>query len=271
MRGETMSLRAEDLSVTYELLSGSTLTAIETVDLNVEDKEFVTLIGPSGCGKSTLLSCLGGLARPSSGRVTLAGTELTRPVPENAAMVFQEYSLLPWKSVLDNVAIGLRFAGVPKRERLDRALSQLELVGLKEFAGSYPSELSGGMQQRVSIARALAMDPAMLLLDEPFGALDELTRRELGAEMAEILTRTGKMVVLVTHSLDEAIYWGDRVLVMSSRPGRITSEIRIEQARPRRLEFLTSPEADGARARLLDMLTSSARGEEYEETSSGRG
>jgi NitT/TauT family transport system ATP-binding protein len=253
-----MSFVVDGVSVTYRTASGGAVEALAPVDLTIEPGEVVTLIGPSGCGKSTLLHSMGGLLRPTLGRIALDGTEMTAPVPTKAAFVFQDYSLFPWRSVADNVAIGLRFAGVSRKVRRARALEQLELVGLSEFADAYPGELSGGMQQRVAIARALTMDPEALLMDEPFGALDEQSRRRLGVDVARILRDAGKTIVLVTHSLDEAIFWGDRVVVMSSRPGRIIEEIHISEPHPRALEYMTDPGFDRVRARLFELLTDGA-------------
>ncbi|MFI6348626.1 ABC transporter ATP-binding protein [Streptomyces sp. NPDC050560] len=249
-----MSLRAEGISITYESADGRRKRAVSDVDITIATGEFVSVIGPSGCGKSTLLHCVGGMLAPTAGRVTLDGAEVREPDPARAAFVFQDYSLYPWKSVLDNAAIGLRFAGVDRRTRRERAMRQLELVGLAEVAHSYPSELSGGMQQRVAVARALTMEPDILLMDEPFGALDEQSRRRLGVEMSRILTAAGKTVVMVTHSLDEAVYWADRVLVLSRGPGRVIQDIRVEGPRPRTLDFMTTPAFDAQRVRLFTLL-----------------
>ena len=248
-----MSLTASGLGVTYQAANRD-VQALVGVDLDVEAGEFITLIGPSGCGKSTLLHCLGGLLPPSAGQVDLNGAKVVRPQPERAAFVFQDYSLLPWKTIVDNAAIGLRFAGRDRAQRQDKAMELLELVGLTQFAHSYPQELSGGMQQRVAIARAMAMEPDTLLMDEPFGALDEQTRRQLGYEMSSLLTRNGKTVLMVTHSLDEAIFWADRIVVMSPRPGRIVKELRVDTPRPRELHFIATPEFGELRAELFDLL-----------------
>jgi NitT/TauT family transport system ATP-binding protein len=251
-----MSLKASDVTVTYASTSGAPLTAIENLELHIERGEFVSIIGPSGCGKSTLLHCLGGLITPSGGLITVNDSRITAPDPERAAFVFQDYTLLPWKTVTDNVAIGLRFAGAPKAARRAKAQQMLELVGLSDFASSYPRELSGGMQQRVAIARALSMDPEILLMDEPFGALDEQTRRHLGFEMVRLLTEAERTVVMVTHSLDEAILWADRIVVLSSRPGRILREIRVTAPRPRDLDFVATPEFAEVRGELFGLLES---------------
>jgi NitT/TauT family transport system ATP-binding protein len=247
-------LRVEGLQVAYETRPGERLIACQDIDLNVAPGEFVTIIGPSGCGKSTVLHCMGGLLRPSEGRIVFGGEEVTEPNPHNAAFVFQDYSLFPWKSVLDNVGMGLRFAGAGQSEIAAKATEKLDFVGLGEFADALPRELSGGMQQRVAVARALAMEPRVLLMDEPFGALDEQSRRALGADMARILEQTERSVVLITHSLDEAIFWADRIIVMSSRPGTIIEEIEVKAPRPRDLSMMTEPEFQAIRVRLFDLI-----------------
>jgi NitT/TauT family transport system ATP-binding protein len=187
------------------------------------------------------------------------GSPVTQPDPHKAAFVFQDYSLLPWKTVIENVELGLVFAGARRAEARKTAEAKLEMVGLSEFAGSRPRHLSGGMQQRVAVARALAMEPAYLLMDEPFGALDEQTRRSLGADLGGRLTRGGQGVVLITHSLEEAIYWADRIIVLSARPGRILKEIRVHGDRPRPLEFMTTPEFTKIRAELFSLIQPSIR------------
>jgi len=250
-----MAITASDLGVTYHSQRRGDTVALQNVDLTVSEGEFVTLIGPSGCGKSTLLHTLGGLLAPTSGHVEVDGRTVTGPDPWKAAFIFQDYSLLPWKSIVDNVAIGLRFANRPKAERQAKALEMLDLVGLANVAKAYPHELSGGMQQRVAVARAMAMEPELLLMDEPFGALDEQTRQRLGQQMGELLTRSGKGVVMVTHSLDEAIFWADRIIVMSPRPGHIIREIHVETPRPRELDFIASAEFGEIRQELFRMIS----------------
>jgi len=248
------SLVVEHLSVSYQTSVGTEISALKDVNLQIEFGEFVTIIGPSGCGKSTLLHAMGGLLKPSSGTISLDTTVLTEPSPRDAAFVFQDYSLFPWKSVIENVGVGLKFAGGSARDIQEKAAAQLEFVGLSQFADRYPSELSGGMQQRVAIARALALEPKFLLMDEPFGALDEQTRRNLGRDLTKILTDTGQGVALITHSLEEAIFWADRIVVMSARPGRILEEIRVEAPRPRDLSYMTTPEFAELRAKIFDLL-----------------
>lgn len=251
-----MTLNASNLSVTYTSVAGDQIEAIKDLSIEITPGEFVTIIGPSGCGKSTLLHCLGGMITPSGGQITFDGRPVTGPNPNQAAFVFQDYTLLPWKDVLDNAALGLRFAGVSKSERRARAEEMLDLVGLSDFLSKYPSELSGGMQQRVAIARAMVMGPEALLMDEPFGALDEQTRRHLGFEMSRILADANRTVVMVTHSLDEAIVWADRIIVMSARPGRIVREIRVPDPRPRQPEFIASAGFAEVRAELFQLLES---------------
>jgi NitT/TauT family transport system ATP-binding protein len=245
------SLVARELEVVY---GAADEPAISDVNITVRQGEFVTVIGPSGCGKSTLLHALGGMLSPHSGTVELAGNVVTTPDPRNAAFVFQDYSLFPWKTVLDNVAMGLRFAGVPKKEALEVAREELQFVGLAATADKYPTELSGGMQQRVSVARALTLKPKFLLLDEPFGALDEQTRRSLGQDLTRILHDSGQSVVLITHSLEEAIFWGDRIIVMQAGPGRVVKEIAVTAPWPRDLVFMTTPEFAELRAELFHLI-----------------
>jgi len=250
-----MAITATDLGVVYRSQRRGDTVALQHVDLRVAEGEFVTLIGPSGCGKSTLLHALGGLLAPTSGQVAVDDKPVTAPDPWRAAFIFQDYSLLPWKTILDNAAIGLRFAGRSRAERQAKAMEMLELVGLANFAKAYPHELSGGMQQRVAVARAMAMEPELLLMDEPFGALDEQTRQKLGDQMSRILTQNGKGVVMVTHSLDEAIFWADRIVVMSPRPGRIIREIVVDRPRPRDLDFIASDEFGEIRQELFRLIS----------------
>ncbi|MFD7324072.1 ABC transporter ATP-binding protein [Streptomyces sp. NPDC059875] len=201
-------------------------TAVDGIDLEIASGEFVVLVGPSGCGKSTLLDLLGGLARPTGGRILLDGEPVTGP-GLNRGIVFQQYALLPWRTALGNVEFGLEATGVPRRERAARAREFLDLVGLSGFENRHPHELSGGMRQRVAIARSLAYDPDVLLMDEPFAALDAQTRESLQDELLRIWQRTGKTVVFITHSIDEAVYLGQRVAVMTSRPGRIKQVVPV--------------------------------------------
>lgn len=201
-------------------VAGETVPALAPTDLTIEPGELVTLAGPSGCGKTTLLRILAGFTEPTHGSVSVAGAPVTGPAPERG-VVFQQPTLYPWLTVRRNVELGPRFQGVPAAERRRRAEHYLEMVGLTGFAEHRPYELSGGMQQRCQIARVLAGDPDIVLMDEPFGALDALTRERLQGELLQIWRETGKTVLFITHSVDEAVYLGSRVLVMSPRPGRI--------------------------------------------------
>jgi len=208
------------------------VVAVERFDLTVGDGEFVCLLGPSGCGKSTLLNIVAGFFQPTEGRVLLDGVEVTRP-GRDRGVVFQEHALFPWFRVGQNVEFGLKMAGVPPAERTRIADRYLDLVGLRAFRAAFPKELSGGMKQRVAIARALAGDPKILLMDEPFGALDAQTRRTMQDELTKIRAATGKTILFVTHAIDESLLLADRVVVMSPRPGRIKAVLGVPLARPR--------------------------------------
>jgi NitT/TauT family transport system ATP-binding protein len=210
--------------------AGLVRDAITDVSLDVEQGEFVCLLGPSGCGKTTLLNLVAGFDRPTSGRVLVHGREVTGPEPSRMC-IFQSYALYPWRSVLGNVEYGLEVRGMPRGERRAVALEYLKLVGLELFAGHHPHQLSGGMQQRVALARALAVDPGMLLMDEPFGALDALTRIRLQDEISRIARE--KTVVFVTHDVEESVFLADRVVIMAPSPGRIQRIIPVPLRRPR--------------------------------------
>jgi NitT/TauT family transport system ATP-binding protein len=227
--------------------------ALDGVSMTVEEASFVSIVGPSGCGKSTLLSIVDGLIRQSSGSVRVGGKEVTGPGPDRG-MVFQEASLLPWYTTLQNCAYGLQCQGVPAKEARQRALPLLEMVGLKGFERSFPGELSIGMQQRANVARALAVEPDVLLMDEPFAALDAQTREVMQAELLRIWDQTRKTVLFITHQLDEAIYLSDRVIVMSGRPGRIIDEITIPIGRPRSLDVKRTPTFAKLEQRIWDDL-----------------
>ena len=229
--GSAAKIAVRDVSKVYGKKDG--VRALEGVDLDIADGEFVCLVGPSGCGKSTLLRMMAGLHRPSSGTVELntAGTG------HAVSMVFQNYSIFPWKTVEQNIGLALQVAGVPKDERDRRVGALMDQMGLPDFAQARPAALSGGMAQRVSIARALAVQPEILLMDEPFAALDAQMRRVLQDELLAIWQRDRRTVVFVTHSLEEAILLGDRVVVMSARPGKIIGDYRVPFERPRSPEL----------------------------------
>ena len=233
-------LTAEHIGHTYRTPGGD-VPALDDVTLRLSGESFVCLVGPSGCGKSTLLRILAGLLRPAEGRVLLDGQPLTR-AQRRVGIVFQKANLMPWRTVSGNLSLPLELAGIPPAEREERTRAMLELTGLEGFAGAYPGALSGGMAQRVAIGRALIHDPEVLLLDEPFGALDALTREQMSEELLRIWARHRKTVLMVTHSIPEAVLLADRVLVMGPRPGHLVAEVPIPLARPRSLALLHEPE-----------------------------
>jgi NitT/TauT family transport system ATP-binding protein len=214
--------------------------AVEETSIRIEPGQFVCILGPSGCGKSTLLNAVAGYVKPSGGKISVDGEKVQRPGPDRG-MVFQQYSLFPWKTVKDNVAFGPLMAGQSRAEAEKIAGKFLEMVGLSRFANRYPAELSGGMQQRVGIARALANYPRVLLMDEPFGALDAQTRQMMQENLLNIWSEFGTTVIFVTHDIDEAIFLADRVLVMSAGPGRIIADLAVDLPRPRLPEVCAEP------------------------------
>ena len=226
----TVKLAIREVSKTYESARG-VVQALAPTSLDVAKGEFVTIVGPSGCGKSTLLMIAGGLEEPSSGEVLVDGLPAGRPGPSRS-VVFQQFALFPHLNVEQNIGFGLKMRGVPRAARREPVAQQLAVMKLTGFERAYPSELSGGMQQRVAIARALVLDPSILLMDEPFGALDAQTRTGMQDEMAHLRARLDSTVLFVTHSVEEAIYLGDRIVVMSPRPGRIRTEFRVPQQTP---------------------------------------
>jgi NitT/TauT family transport system ATP-binding protein len=230
------------------------MTALEGVSLSVREGEFITLVGPSGCGKSTLLQILAGLVPASTGRVAIDGAPVTGPSPGKVGVMFQDAWLLPWKTAIENVEFPLALRKVRAAERRKRALPLLELVGLASFAERYPDELSGGMRQRVAIARCLVQEPRVLLMDEPFAALDEQTRTRMGNELLQIWEKSGGTVVFVTHGLTEAIYLADTVFVMGTRPGRIIEQIAVPLPRPRSIDMIGSEAFGRMRNRIWHLI-----------------
>ncbi len=231
--------------------------ALGGVDLSLADREFVSVVGASGCGKSTLLSIVAGLIQPSSGTVTMNGVEVTGP-GRDRGVVFQTYTLFPWLTALGNVEFGLSQEPLSRTERRARAMDELRLVGLAEFADRYPNELSGGMKQRVAIARSLAYRPGVLLMDEPFGALDALTRTLMQELLTTIWEEHRLTVLFITHDIDEAVFVSDRVLVMTNRPGRIKEEIQVGLPRPRTPDMASSAEFRELRQRVLASIRDEA-------------
>ena len=248
----TAVLKIEGVRKDFATRGGETIHALETIDLEVMENEFVCIVGPSGCGKSTLLRMTAGLETIDCGRILYRSEHVARPRRE-VGMVFQEYSLLPWRSVRENVSLGLEFAGRSRREMEEAQETYLKLVNLQEFADAMPYELSGGMRQRVAIARALAGRPDVLLMDEPFGALDAHTRTLLQKELLRIWQHHRTTILFVTHSVDEAVYLADKVVVMSARPGRIEAVVDVGMPR---IRDRADPRYGRLTARLLGMLDS---------------
>jgi NitT/TauT family transport system ATP-binding protein len=246
----------DGVSKTYVDRTGQSVRALDGIDLTVEDEEFAAVLGPSGCGKSTVLNLIAGLLEPSAGGIWLDG-ELT-PGRTATAMVFQEFALFPWRTVQANVEFGLEEMGVPPAERVRRARAFIELTGLAGFESRYPHQLSGGMRQRVGIARALAVEPAILLMDEPFSALDAQTRQLMQEELLAIWERTRQTIVYVTHNIHEAVYMTDRVIVLSRRPGRVLAEVKIELPRPRAERMLGEPAFVASVERIWSLIREQA-------------
>jgi NitT/TauT family transport system ATP-binding protein len=246
----TAAIEIEGLNHVY----GGTVPALENISFSVPAGHFTVIVGPSGCGKTSLLMMLAGLRAQSEGTILCLGRPIPEPDPQRVGVIFQEASLYPWLTALDNIEFPLSLRGGPGDERRRRAEAMLQLVGLNGFGDRYPHELSGGMKQRVSIARGLVQDPPVLLMDEPFAALDEQTRMTMGHELLRIWSTTSKTVVFVTHSLTEAVYLADEVLVMSARPGRIIDRIPVELARPRSYEMMATDVFGRLRDRIWQQI-----------------
>jgi ABC-type nitrate/sulfonate/bicarbonate transport system ATPase subunit len=243
-------LRAQGVGKIFTASSGQGIVALDGIELSIPVNSFICIVGPSGCGKSTLLRIMAGLDFCTEGRVLYKGRPQSRPRRE-VGVIFQEYSLFPWRNNLDNVTMGLELAGIPSEERRRRGREYLELVGLKDYEKVFPHELSGGMRQRVAIARALANEPDVLLMDEPFGAIDAYTRILLQKRLLDIWEKRRKTVVFITHSVDESVFLADRIVIMSTRPGRILTEMRVDLPRPRQRD---NPRYAGMVAHILNLL-----------------
>ncbi len=235
------------------------MTALDQVSLNVRKGEFVCLLGPSGCGKSTLLGIIGGLMEASTGNVAVTGVAVKGPQPRQVAFVFQESTLLPWYTVLENFRIALKLQGIGGSAWQDRAMSALKSVGMESFANHYPNQLSVGMKQRINVARGICLGTDILLMDEPFAALDEQTRMVLGEDLSVLLARTGKTIMFVTHSLAEAVFLADRIVVLTARPGRVKAEIAVPEPHPRSPDFMLAPEFGRIRNELYAILRDEIR------------
>jgi NitT/TauT family transport system ATP-binding protein len=243
-----------DVHKAFPARDGSAATlALQGVDLTVGSNEFVSVVGPSGCGKTTLLRMIAGLVQPDAGAIEIDGRPVSGPGPDRA-VVFQQFALLPWATVADNIAFGLELRGMTRAERLAIADGLIHAMGLRGFERHYPRQLSGGMQQRVGLARALAVNPAILLMDEPFAAVDAQTRRTLQDDLLELAERTRKTIVFVTHDIDEAVRLADRVVLMSPRPGRVLESLRVETPRPRPDDLDQDPAAIRLKAYLWRRL-----------------
>jgi NitT/TauT family transport system ATP-binding protein len=265
-----MYIQVKDVTKTFPVggkkRDGKRLVALDDISLEIEEGSFVAVCGPSGCGKSTLLRLIHGLDKPDSGEIYAGGALVDRP-SLSRGMVFQGHNLMPWRTIERNVALGLESLKVPKAERAERVKNWLDKVGLRDFAEYYPAQLSGGMQQRVGLARALVLDPEALLMDEPFGALDAQTRVVLQEELERIWETEAKTAVFITHDIDEALFLADRVVVMSARPGRIVADIAVDAPRPRGTEWRSSAKFGELKGQIWDLLRSSA--EESTRLSSG--
>ena len=252
-----IALEVTGLQKTYRK-DGHALAILDIERFAAREGEFITIIGPSGCGKSTFLHIMGGFIGADSGAIRVYGEEVRGPGPDRG-MMFQEFALFPWKTVAGNVAWGLEAQGYAK-DKIDEAVARyLDMTGLAEFRHHYPAELSGGMKQRTALARVLAFNPKLLLMDEPFGALDAQTRETMQEEVTRLWERTGKTIIFVTHDIEEAVYLGDRIVVLSARPGRIKEEVKIELPRPRTLEIKKSMQCHEYRNYVWDLIRSESQ------------
>jgi len=252
---QMIKLTAKDLSIQYTL-NGNLSTnfiAVNQVNFQIKEGEFTVIVGPSGCGKTSILNAIAGLLPISSGSLLLAGEKITHP-RKDCAMVFQSAALMPWRKVIDNVAYGLEIQGYQRAKRYEKARQYLRLVGLEKFEQSFPHQLSGGMQQRVNLARALTVEPSLLLLDEPFSALDALTREYMQEELQKIWLQIQNTVVYITHLIDEAIYLADQILVMSASPGTIKDIITLDFPRPRSLDLKHQSEFNQYKSQIWELL-----------------
>ena len=233
---------------------GGEVVALENINVDIRRGEMVSLIGPSGCGKSTLLNVIGGMITPTSGRALINDAPVRGPKPKEVAYIFQESALLPWATILDNIKVSLEFQKAPRASRDQIARDALKAVGLDAFAASYPHQLSGGMKQRAALARALSLRTDVLLMDEPFAALDEQTRMIFSEDLSRLLANERKTILLVTHSLAEAVFLSDRIFVFTSRPGRIKAVLEVDEPHPRKPGFMTSPRFNELRNQLYELL-----------------
>jgi NitT/TauT family transport system ATP-binding protein len=248
-----MSIKKTMISIEGVSKKFGEFLAVDHVDMNIAQGEFVVLLGASGCGKSTLLNLIAGFDSPTTGRVMVNGRQVNGVDP-HCGMVFQQYALFPWLSVLDNVAFGLKMKGIPLAERRQTAQHYIDMVDLKGFENNFPKTLSGGMRQRVSIARVLANDPDVILLDEPFAALDAMTRQVLQEELLQIYAKSGKTIVFITHSIDEALLLSTRMLIMSSRPGRVSCDIHNDLPLPRSADVQLSPRYNELKSQIWETV-----------------
>jgi NitT/TauT family transport system ATP-binding protein len=247
-------LSVENLSKSYLIRDSQQLTVLQNINLEIFPREFICLVGASGCGKSTLLNIIAGLTPPSSGEVLVDGRSVTGRPGSDRGMVFQGYTLYPWLTVAQNIAFGLQFQQMSRSAQRDKVGYFLNVVGLEKFAHSYPKQLSGGMKQRVAIARALANEPAVLLMDEPFGALDAQTKEQMQEFLLELWSKTHVTVLMITHDVEEAIYLSQRIYVMSCRPGQIKSEIAIDLPEHRELDIKLTPEFVDIKRQVLQFM-----------------